>query len=277
MRTRVALMTMLLLSLMMSITHAQQPAPVDVLVPEVLNVYPHDNDAFTQGLIWHEGSLYESTGQRGESSLRKVEIETGDVQQQLNVTRPEGAGEDVPLYFAEGLELVNGRLIQLTWTAGDALVYDLASFEQVDLYEYDGEGWGLCYDDRYLFMSDGSSYISVRDPETFDLIVRFAVTLEGQVLQSGLLNELECVGDEIYANLWQTDYIARLDKFTGQITALIDAGDLLTEEERAALASGQVLNGIAYNPEDETFFITGKDWSSMFEVRFVPAPPVEAG
>ncbi|QPC82888.1 glutaminyl-peptide cyclotransferase [Phototrophicus methaneseepsis] len=274
MKRRLAVVTLLLLSLIIGVASAQQTA-IEVLVPEVLNVYPHDTDAFTQGLLWHEGTLYESTGQRGESTLREVDIETGEPVRAVDVTAPADATADTPLYFAEGLEQVGDQLIQLTWTSGDALVYDMASFEQVDTYEYEGEGWGLCYDDRYLFMSDGSSYISVRDADTFDLIVRFAVTLEGQVLQASLLNELECVGDDIYANLWQTDYIARIDKYSGQITGLIDASTLLTEEERAELASGSVLNGIAYNPESDTFYITGKRWPKLFEVQFVPAPETE--
>lgn len=272
---RTALLMMISLLLVMGISHAQQVQAIEVFVPEVLNVYPHDSAAFTQGLLWHEGTLYESTGLRGESSLRQVDIETGEALQLLELA---GTDDNNQPYFAEGLERVGDQLIQLTWTAGTALIYDLESFEQVGTYDYEGEGWGLCYDGSYLYQSDGSSYISLRDPETFELIVDFAVTLDGQILQTGLLNELECVGDYIYANLWQTDFIARIDKYSGVINGMVDVRELLTEEEKATLTPGrQVLNGIAYNPESDTFYITGKEWPNLYEVQFVPAPDTTEG
>ena len=238
---------------------AQAPS-VPVLLPEVINVYPHDAQAFTQGLLWDEGFLYESTGQWGQSTLRRVAIESGEPEKMLAI-------DDA--YFAEGLERVGDQLIQLTWKAGRAFVYDFDTFELLDTLEYEGEGWGLCTDGRYLFMSDSTSHLSIRDPETFELIFRGAVTLDGRIIPPQLLNELECVGEEIYANAWNTDYIFRIDKYTGVITALIDASALLTDPERNALSAGGVLNGIAYNNETETFFITGKNWHKMFEVVFV--------
>lgn len=240
---------------------AQAPS-TPILIPEVIQVYPHDDEAFTQGLLWHGGYLYESTGLWGQSTLRRVEIETGAPLELIEL-----ADE----FFAEGLERVGDRLIQLTWQAGLAFVYDFDSFEHLESISYEGEGWGLCYDGRYLFMSDGSSYLSVRDADSFELIFRGAVTLDGQIIPPQLLNELECVGDHVYANAWNTDYIFVIDKFTGLITALIDASGLLSEAERAALAGGSVLNGIAYNPESDTFFITGKRWSQIFEVVFKEA------
>lgn len=233
---------------------------VERLIPKALNVYPHDDSAFTQGLLWHGGDLYESTGLYGFSTLRRVDIESGAPLESLSIDEA---------YFAEGLELLGDKLIQLTWQAGMAFVYDFASFELTDTIQYDGEGWGLCYDGRFLFMSDGSSYLSVRDAETFDLIVRAAVTYQGQLVAPQLLNELECVGDDIYANAWNTDFIFRIDKWTGNVTAVIDASALLTDAEKAELAAGSVLNGIAYNPESETFFITGKMWQKLFEVVFI--------
>ena len=233
---------------------------VPLLVPEVLKEFPHDSSAFTQGLLWHEGYLYESTGLWGQSSLRRVDIESG---------APETLIALDDAYFAEGLERVGGRLIQLTWQAGQAFVYDFDTFEHIDTLEYDGEGWGLCYDGRYLFMSDSTSRLSIREPESFQLIFRGAVTLEGQIIPAQLLNELECVGEHIYANAWNTDYIFRIDKYSGVITAVIDASALLTAAERESLASGSVLNGIAYNPETESFYITGKNWPKLFEVVFV--------
>ena len=249
--------------LMMTVPLAAQSPDVPRLIPEVVSVFPHDSAAFTQGLLWDGGYLYESTGLRGQSSLRRVELESG--------LPLDMAAVDDDL-FAEGLERVGKRLIQLTWQAGRALVYDFATFEQIDIIEYEGEGWGLCYDGRYLFMSDGSAYLSLRHPQTFALIFRGAVTLNGQLVPPQLLNELECVGDYVYANAWNTDFIFRIDKFTGDISAVIDASSLLTAAERAALGAGSVLNGIAYNSESQTFFITGKRWPKLFEVRFIEAP-----
>ncbi len=253
--TSVTVLSLCLLALLCQPVLAQPP----VLVPRVLNAYPHDSSAFTQGLLWHAGALYESTGLRGHSSLRRVDIETGAPQ----INLPLDAA-----YFAEGLERVGDRLIQLTWQSGLAFVYDLQSLELIETIQYAGEGWGLCSDGRFLFMSDGSSYLSLRDQATFELIFRGAVTLDGQLIPPQLLNELECVGEHIYANAWNTDYIFVIDKYTGEITALIDASGLLSEAERAALVGGSVLNGIAYNPESDTFFITGKRWPQMFEVVF---------
>ncbi|MCY3573695.1 MAG: glutaminyl-peptide cyclotransferase [Chloroflexi bacterium] len=231
-----------------------------VLLPQVLNTYPHDTSAFTQGLLWHEGALYESTGLRGRSSLRRVDIESGIPEVNLPL-------DDA--YFAEGLERVGDRLIQLTWQSGRAFVYDFPSLELIETIEYTGEGWGLCSDGRLLFMSDGSSYLSLRDQDSFELIFRGAVTLDGQLIPPQLLNELECVGEHIYANAWNTDYIFRIDKYTGAINALIDASGLLSDAERASLSPGSVLNGIAYNPQSQTFYITGKNWGALFEVVFI--------
>lgn len=236
-----------------------QTQEVARLIPEVLNVYPHDAGAFTQGLLWHDGFLYESTGLFGHSTLRRVDIESGQPLQTRSIDEA---------YFAEGLERVDDRLIQLTWKAGIAFVYDIASFELIDTIEYDGEGWGLCNDGRFLFMSDSTSYLSVRDAQTFDLIVRAAVTYQGQLVPAQLLNELECVGEHIYANAWNTDFIFRIDKWTGNVIAVIDASALLSDAEKADLAGGAVLNGIAYNPESDTFFLTGKKWNKLFEVVF---------
>lgn len=232
--------------------------PVPLLVPEVISVRDHDPNAWIQGLVLDEGLFYESTGRYGESTLRAVDPATGEVEQQIDL--PEE-------YFGEGLALVDDRLIQLTWKESTALVYDAETFEQVSTFEYEGEGWGLCYDGEWLYMTDGTPFIDLRDPETFELVFSGAVTLQGQPVAN--LNELECVGDFLYANVWQTDYIVRIDKSNGVVTGVIDASSLLTEEERASLESGAVLNGIAYDPEKDVFLITGKLWPKLFEVRFV--------
>jgi glutaminyl-peptide cyclotransferase len=252
---------------------------------EVLNTYPHDPNAFTQGLIWYEGSLYESTGLRGESTLREVDLTTGDVIRSVPLTRSQEELDSGQLnYFAEGLELVNGNLIQLTWQSNTAFVYDFETFERVGEFSYENEGWGLCSDGRYLYHSDSSQYLAVREADTFELIARMLVTFNGQPVEARRLNELACVGDYIYANWWQSDVILQIDKFSGNVVGLIDARDLLTDEMKLEMTgassdeatgevripAGSVLNGIAYNPDSETFYITGKKWSRLFEVRFVP-------
>ncbi len=234
--------------------------PVTLLVPEVLSIRPHDPTAWTQGLLLHDGYLYESTGQSGFSTLRKVDPLSGEVLQQISI--PEQ-------YFAEGLALVGERLIQLTWKSGIAFVYDWETFEQVGTFAYEGEGWGLCTDGQYLYMSDGTPFLAVREPETFELIFSGLVTVQGSIVER--INELECVGDHIYANIWQTDYIVQIDKRNGVVTAIIDASSLITDDERAELGDGEALNGIAYLPETDTFLLTGKHWPWMFEVRFVEA------
>jgi glutamine cyclotransferase len=239
---------------------AQLPPGVEALVPEVIATYPHDPNAYTQGLLIADGVFYESTGRRGSSSVREVAIESGEV---LRL-------RDVPPYFAEGLALVDDRLIQLTWQDGIALVYDRDTFAYTDAYFYLGEGWGLCYDGESLYHSDGSQYITRRDAATFAALERIEVTYgDRPVIQ---LNELECVGDDIYANVWQTDFIVRIDKRTGAINGLIDASQLLAPEQRPTDSNG-VLNGIAYDPEEDVFYVTGKLWQSLFKVRFVPFVP----
>lgn len=239
-------------------TPAPTGNPVRVLMPEVLHTYPHDSGAYTQGLLLHEGVLYESAGKYGESRLRKVDLTTGETLQEVPVD---------PIFFAEGLALVEDKLIQLTWKEEVAFVYDLDSFEQTGTLEYTGEGWGLCYDGEAIYMSDGSSTLFVRDPETFELLDQIPVTVDGLAVED--LNELECVGETIYANVYLQNFIVEIEKATGQVTAVVDASNLLTSEESSALQSGEVLNGIAYDPEKEVFYITGKHWPTLFEVQFV--------
>jgi glutaminyl-peptide cyclotransferase len=231
---------------------------VPQMTVEILRVLPHDPGAYTQGLVLHGGHFYESTGTYGGSSLREVDPETGEV------LRIHALPEE---HFGEGLALVGDRLIQLTWQEGVAWVYDRETFEVVDRIEYAGSGWGLCHDGASLWMTTGGSMLVRRDPETFEVRERIPVTLGDRPLYE--VNELACVGDYIYGNVFQTDRIVRIRKDTGEVVAEIDASPLNPQSGRPADPEA-VLNGIAWNPETDTFFLTGKRWPTMFAVRFVP-------
>lgn len=229
---------------------------IEELRLRVIRKYPHATDAFTQGLIWHEGFMYESTGQYGQSSLRKVRLEDGKVLAQHELE---------PRFFGEGLARVEDRLIQLTWRSGLAFVLDLGTLERRKTLRYRGEGWGLCYDGMALAMSDGSSILEFREPESMALLREVTVMKSGRPVRK--VNELECVGSEIYANIWQRNEIVRIEAKTGRVTATIDASGLLS---RVEAMRADVLNGIAYRPESKTFLLTGKLWPHVFEVELVP-------
>ncbi len=233
------------------------PERAERLTVEVLATYPHDRTAFTQGLELHDGLLYEGTGLEGRSELRTVRYETGEVT--ARVALP----DDV---FGEGITIVGGHIWQLTWQDGVAFHRDLASLDELRRVSYDGEGWGICYDGTRLVMSDGSAALTFRDPQTFDATGSVTVTLDGEPLT--MLNELECVAGRVWANVWQTDQIVRIDPATGVVEAVVDASGLLSDEERVG---ADVLNGIAAIDSGDTFLITGKWWPTLFEVRFVPA------
>ncbi|TVR18976.1 MAG: alpha/beta fold hydrolase [Anaerolineaceae bacterium] len=228
------------------------------LVPQVIAQYPHDTRAFTQGLLLHNGVFYESTGNYGQSTLRRVAIETGEILQKIALESR---------YFGEGLALIpeNDRLIQLTWRENVAFVYDRETFDLLDTFSYDGEGWGLCYDGQHLYMSNGSDRLYQRDPHTFEVLRMITVTQEGE--GRNRLNELACVGDSVYANVWMSDEIVRIRKADGIISAVIDASGLLMPEERA---NANVLNGITYDEAQSLFYVTGKYWPYMFLVDFMP-------
>lgn len=231
--------------------------PVEHLKVKVLATRPHDPEAYTQGLLWHDGRLFESTGLYGHSSLREVKPETGEVLRSTPLPAK---------YFGEGLALVDDRLIQITWQEGVAFVYDLAKFDPRGQFSYTGEGWGLTYDGKRLIMSDGTDRLTFRDPVTFDSLGGVNVSQDGKPVLN--VNELEWVDGVLYANVWQTDRILRIDPATGRVTAEIDASGLLSAKEAA---DAEVLNGIAWRPGTKTFYITGKRWPKMFEVVFVPA------
>jgi glutaminyl-peptide cyclotransferase len=235
-------------------TSPTPPAPVAHLKVKVLATRPHDPQAYTQGLLWHAGRLFESTGLYGASSLREVEPETGKVLRSTALPAKD---------FGEGLALVGDRLIQLTWQEGTAYVWGLAKLDLRNQFSYTGEGWGLTWDGKRLIMSDGSDRLTFRDPATFDVLGGVNVSLDGHPVLD--VNELEWVDGAVYANVWQTDSILRIDPASGRVTAAIDAAGLLTDAERA---TAEVLNGIAWRPDTRTFYITGKKWPKLFEVVF---------
>lgn len=229
------------------------------LIPQVLAVFPHDTASYTEGLVWHDGSLYESAGLYGQSSLRKVDPQTGKVLLRT---------DDPAKTYGEGLALDGNTLVQLTWREGTALLYDLNTFAPAGAFSYAGEGWGLCFDGQRFYMTDGSANVYARDAKSFAITSQISVVQDGKPVT--MLNELECVDESLYVNVWKTDRILRLDKRTGRITAVIDASGLLTRGELDAAGPEGVLNGIAYDSTDNTFLITGKFWPKMFQVKFVP-------
>jgi len=227
--------------------------------PIVLHRYPHDRAAFTEGLVLDGDVLYESTGEFGTSTLRQVDVVTGQVLR--SVALP---GEE----FGEGLARVGERLIQLTYRNGIAHVYDAATFEETARFEYEGEGWGLCYDGARLLMTNGDDRLYFRDPDTFELLGSVPLTMDGRAFAGA--NELECVRGEVFANLFPTEWILRIDPETGRVLTRIDARGLLGADERDGI---DVLNGIAFDEETDRFLLTGKYWPSLFEVELSGATP----
>lgn len=218
--------------------------------------YPHDARAFTQGLVYADGRLYESTGLYYVSSLREVALETGRVIQKISV--------DSSL-FAEGLALWEGQLLQLTWKSGQGFVYDQATLELRETFTYSGQGWGLAYDGQYLLMSDGTSEIRRLDPTTRAEVSRFTVTDQGTPISN--LNELEVVNGKLYANVWQTDRIAIIDPSSGAVEAWLDLTGLLPESETRPWTN--VLNGIAYDPSGDRLLVTGKLWPKLYHIEVI--------
>jgi glutamine cyclotransferase len=223
----------------------------------IVHAYPHDQQAFTQGLIYVDSHLYESTGIKGRSSLREEDLETGRIQRMQVVSDQ---------YFAEGLTDWKNTLIQLTWQTHVAFVYDRATFRLLRTFHYDGEGWGLTHDAKSLILSDGTATIRFFDPETFHETRRITVKDNGKPVKE--LNELEYIHGEIYANVWFTDRIARISPATGRVTGWIDLKGLMPRSQLSD--DGAVLNGIAYDAEHDRLFVTGKLWPKIFEITLVP-------
>jgi glutamine cyclotransferase len=228
--------------------------PVPIYGYEVIHVWPHDPGAFTQGLVFQDGKLLESTGQAGRSSLRRVELETGKVLQKVDVPEP---------YFAEGITLLKGKIYQLTWQHQLGFIYDAWTFEKIGKFNYPGEGWGLTNDGQSLLLSDGTNRILFLDPDNFQVRKTIAV-LDGSmpVIE---INELEYIQGEIYANIWHDDRIVRIDPQTGRVVGWIDLTGLLARGE--VHDEEAVLNGIAYDDTNGRLFVTGKLWPKLFEIR----------
>jgi len=235
---------------------AAGPVEPEVYGYEVLETYPHEKDAFTQGLFFDGDALFESTGQYGQSSLRKVDLGTGDVLQKTALPAT---------IFGEGAAMVGDDIYVLSWKEGAAMRFDSTTFKLKNRYAYEGEGWGLSFNGEELIMSDGGSQLRFIDPVTFSETRRLTVTLRGQPLHS--LNELEWVDGEIFANVWHTDALVRIDPSSGAVTGIVDLRGLLSNEDHAAGAD--VLNGVAYKGEADVLYVTGKYWPKLFKIKIV--------
>jgi len=223
----------------------------------VIHVYPHDPNAFTEGLEYRGGYLYESTGLQGRSWLRKEKLETGQVLQQINLD---------PQYFGEGITILNQQIFQLTWQSEIGFIYDQASFRLKRTFHYPGEGWALTNDGQNIYMDDGTAQIRVWDPYTLQEKRRITVRDRGKPVLN--LNELEWVRGEIFANIWQTDHIARISPEDGRVVGWIDCTGLLSPSDQTG-GEGAVLNGIAYDSFGDRLFVTGKLWPKLFEIKLV--------
>jgi glutaminyl-peptide cyclotransferase len=230
------------------------PEPANVSYT-VLNVYPHDTSSFTQGLQWYNNSLYEGTGLKGESRLMKVNLKDGKAVQKISLNSE---------FFGEGITIFNNKIYQLTWQEHKIFVYDLATFKKLKEFSWDYEGWGITNDGKNLIISVGNNNLYFADPET--LRVLNIVGISSNYGPLGDINELEYVDGKVYANIWGSNYIARINPQTGTVEARIDFEGILQKYNKD-YPGKDVLNGIAYNANTKTFYITGKKWPALFEVR----------
>ncbi len=233
-------------------------AAVPVYDFEVVHTYPHDPSAFTEGLFYLNGFLYESTGLEAHSTIRKVRLETGEVLKKIDIP---------PQYFGEGIVNWDGRLISLTWRSQTGFVFDLATFKQQKEFHYEGEGWALTQDGKQLIMSDGTPQLRFINPKTLQETHRITVTLDGKPVRN--VNELEWVKGEIFANVWQTNWIVRIDPRDGRVLGMVNLTGILPPGTSISSPDG-VLNGIAYDAQHDRLFVTGKNWPSLFEIRLRP-------
>ena len=234
---------------------------IPVFGVKVVKTYPHDPKAFTQGLEYHGGYLYESTGRNGESTLRQVALENGEVVRKVSLP---------PRYFGEGLTIFRENIYQLTWLSKTGFVYDLHSFRKTGEFHYENEGWGLTHDDASLILSDGTNTLRFIDPATFRVTKRIEVYAGNEAVAN--LNELEYINGEIFSNVWHSPRVARIDPRSGQVLAWIDLSPLVVREQRG---EEDVLNGIAYDQKTRRIFVTGKDWPEIIEIRIESKPEKE--
>jgi glutamine cyclotransferase len=239
-------------------TASGNPQGVPILVAEVVESYPHDPHAFTQGLEYYDGYLYESTGRSGQSTLRRTVLETGAVLNQVNLPSE---------YFGEGLTIFRGKIYQLTWLSKIGFIYDVRTFRRIGEFHYESEGWGLTHDDASLILSDGSNKLQFIDPTSFK-IVRTLEVYAGNVAVTNL-NELEYIDGEIFANVWHSARIARIDPRSGQVLAWIDLASVVA---RSKHEPEDVLNGIAYDAKRRRLFVTGKNWAEILEIKVDTKP-----
>jgi glutamine cyclotransferase len=246
----------LLIAALQVVKPSLAPPPLPQYRFQIVKVYPHDRTAFTQGLEYRDGFLYEGTGLVGRSALRKVKLDTGQVTQTYSLPQP---------FFGEGITVLNQQILQLTWQSQTGFVYDQASFRVLKSFSYPGEGWGMTNDGKQIYMSDGSSQIRLWDPMSLKEIRR--ITVKDGALPVTELNELEFVRNEIFANVWQTDRIARISPADGRVLGWIDLTGLLAKAERPE--ADAVLNGIAYDSASDRLFVTGKLWPKLFEIKVI--------
>lgn len=248
-----------------------ESAPPASLGYTVLNAYPHDTTSFTEGLEWHDSSLYESTGNYGPSKLARVDLKTGKDIQKVSLSKE---------YFGEGITILNGKLYQLTYTEHKCFIYDPKSFARIGEFDYEGQGWGMTNDGKNIIMDSGSNVLLFRDPATFKIVKSIQVigvppvpSIGNTRVEQAFINELEYVDGFIYANVWETDYILKIDPSNGKIVAKADLATIIDTNVPGGLSKelidkGAVLNGIAYDPKGKRFFVTGKFWPKVFEIKF---------
>jgi len=237
--------------------HAKEKSDTPVFGYRIVNTYPHNTDSFTQGLVFDKGVLYESTGRNGRSAVKIIDLKTGKTLKSHELPKR---------YFGEGIAIVKNRIIQLTWRSKTGFVYDKETFKLLKTFNYQTQGWGITYDGKYLIMSDGSAMLYFLDPDTFKIIGTLEVYGDSGKVSN--LNELEYIDGEIYANIWGTEKMARINPKTGRVTAWIDLSGLLSDKDREP--GVDVLNGVAFNSDNGKLFVTGKLWPKLFEIELVP-------
>lgn len=228
---------------------------VETLSFQLLRKIPHSPLSFTQGLAVEDSVLYESTGNYGHSTLQAIDLNSGSLLKQMHLPSQ---------LFGEGIAIVDNKIIQLTWKEEKALVFDKNTLDYLYSIPYTGEGWGLCQEGSFLWMSDGTSFLSLRNSSSFSIQKKIEVTMDGKPVTR--LNDLECVGSFLYANVWKTEEILRIDKLSGQVNGRLILSSLLSQEEKKCLGRESVLNGMTYNKKNHTFLITGKNWPWIYEI-----------